>query len=195
VKVVGAYIVSIRDLTFLSLHAPICAYSRQAVLQLAKSLLELLLFQAQECLSRQCQLPPFSTETCNTLSKVHIFPFIGSFQGLQFFDIFPEDFFLVPKVYNALTTVPLIRIWLFYTSQAMAKSIFQNVFMALRTTRLIPPFIESYTETMGMETMPTAQADERSHGKISRICKKIGSFIGRVYTQGTSVIFLGHAGE
>jgi hypothetical protein len=64
----------------------------------------------------------------------------------------------------------------------MAKSIFQNVFMTLRTTRLIPPFIESYTETMGVETMPTAQAYERSRGKISRISKKIGSFIGRMDT-------------
>jgi hypothetical protein len=77
----------------------------------------------------------------------------------------------------------------------MAKIIFQNVFMALRTTRLIPPFIESYTETMGVETMPTAQSDERGGGKISRIRKKIGAFIGRVDTQGTPMVFLGHAGE
>ena len=194
-KVVGAYIVGIRDLTFLSLHAPICAHCRQAMLQLAKSLLELLLFQAQECLSRQCYLPPFSTESCSTLGKARIFLLIGSFQCLQLFEIFPEDFFFIPKVYYALTTVPLIRIWLFYTSQAMAKSIFQNVFMALRTTRLIPPFIESYTETMGVETMSAAQADERSRGEISRIRKKIGSFIGRMDTQGASVVFLGHAGE
>jgi hypothetical protein len=48
---------------------------------------------------------------------------------------------------------------------------------------------------MGMETMPTAQAYERSRGNIFRIWKKIGSFIGRMDTQETSVIFLGHAGK
>jgi hypothetical protein len=77
----------------------------------------------------------------------------------------------------------------------MAKIIFQNVLLTLRTTRVIPPFIESYTETVGMETMPATKGYERCRGEISRILNNICPFIGRVYTQLASVVFLGHAGN
>jgi len=165
------------------------------VLQLAKSLLELLLLYTQECLSRQCYLLPFSTESCSTLSKARIFLLIGSFQGLQLVEFFAKHFLVIPKIYNALTIVPVIRIRFFYTPQAMAKIIFQNVFLTLRTTRVIPPFIESYTETVGMETMATTKGYEGGRGEISRILNNICPFIGRVDTQLASVVFLGHAGN
>jgi len=60
---------------------------------------------------------------------------------------------------------------------------------------MIPPFVESYTETVGMETMPTTKAYEGCRGEISRILNNIRPFIGRVYTQLASMVFLGHAGE
>jgi hypothetical protein len=60
---------------------------------------------------------------------------------------------------------------------------------------MIPPFIESYTETVGMETMSATKAYERSRGEISRILNNIRPFISRVYTQLASVVFLGHAGK
>jgi hypothetical protein len=60
---------------------------------------------------------------------------------------------------------------------------------------MIPPFVESYTETVGMETMSATKAYEGCRGEISRIRKKIGAFIGRVDTQGTPMVFLGHAGN
>jgi hypothetical protein len=77
----------------------------------------------------------------------------------------------------------------------MTKIIFQNVFLTLRTTRVIPPFIELYTETVGMETMATAKGYEGGRGEISRILNNICPFIGRVDTQLASVVFLGHAGN
>jgi hypothetical protein len=146
-------------------------------------------------LTGQYELPPFSAQSGNTLTKVRVFLFIGSFQGLQLVEFFAKHFLVIPKIYNALTIVPVIRIRFFYTPQAMAKIIFQNVLLTLRTTRVIPPFIELYTETVGMETMATAKGYEGCRGEISRILNNICPFIGRVDTQLASVVFLGHAGN